>query len=71
MPMICVAEERKLAWCAILFTRQSEDSTSGSIAPVSVEARASSRSYMRWRFSQNSGVIPNVQASSPPHKTNL
>ena len=36
---------------------QPEASTSGSIAPVSVEERATSRSYMRWRFSQNSGVM--------------
>ena len=32
-------------------------STSGSIHLVSVEARATSRSYIRWRFIQNSALI--------------
>ena len=35
--------------------------TSGSMALVSVEARAMSRSYIRWRFSQNSGLVPRAR----------
>ena len=27
---------------------------------MSVESRATSKSYIRWRFSQNSGVIPSA-----------
>ena len=42
---------------------QAEASTRRSIAPVSVEARARSRSYIRWRFSQNSG---DISSESPP-----
>ncbi len=50
-------------------TLQAEASTSGSIAPVSMEARAKSRSYIRWKFSQNSGVIPNTLTPSPTSAT--
>ena len=39
------------------------DATSGSMAPPSNEALARSRSYIRCRLSQNSGVIPKARPS--------
>ena len=41
---------------------QADASTSGTMSSRLVLARAVSRSYMRWRLSQNSGVVPRAFA---------